>query len=331
MRACDTAVGAPKIARRIALVAGVGILAGCTSVQSTFSPFGPEAGALRILSIVMFSAAALIACGVLLLARHAVRHDEGIGWRSGMHMVLWLGGIGPVVLLTSLMAASLPQMRRAAAGQGALEIGVDAEQFWWRVRYALPDGTAAETANEIRIPVGRPVAFALGSPDVIHSFWIPGLAGKVDMIPGRTNVLPVLATRAGLYRGTCAEFCGLSHANMAFDVVAMPPVEFDRWLEGLARSAAAVSGQGRRLFDDYGCTGCHVVRGHAAGSPIGPDLTHFGSRLSFAAGTLPMTADAVSRFVRDAPAVKPGVRMPSFVAMSAGDADAISAYLLELR
>ncbi|HEX7079746.1 MAG TPA: cytochrome c oxidase subunit II [Gammaproteobacteria bacterium] len=307
------------------------LLGGCAGVQSTFSTFGTEAEALRALGGGMFAAAALITLGVLALAWHAVRTDEGLDFHGGLRIVLWLGAIVPTLLLTALLVVSLPRMEPLSAAEDGVEIAVDGEQFWWRVSYRSGAGAGVETANEIRIPAGRAVTFELESPDVIHSFWIPGLAGKLDMIPGRTNVLTVLATRVGSFRGACAEFCGLSHANMAFDVIALEPDDFDRWLARLARPAAAVTGDGRRLFDEYGCPACHVVRGHHPGTPIGPDLTHFGSRVSFAAGTLPLEIGAVSAFLRDPAARKPGVRMPSFVDMPERDANAIAAYLLELR
>jgi cytochrome c oxidase subunit 2 len=303
-------------------------------VQSTFSPFGVEAEALRGLTIAMVVAAAIIVVAVLCLAAYAVRsRGERLDHASGMRLVLWLGGIGPTVLLATLLVVSLPEMRALEREEGAdaLTIAVDGEQFWWRVRYESQARTAVETANEIRVPVGRTVAFVLTSSDVIHSFWIPGLAGKVDMIPGRANELIVRATRAGVFRGTCTEFCGLSHALMSFDVEAMEAAAFDRWIEALARPAAATEGAGRRLFDEYGCAGCHAVRGHYAGSPIGPDLTHFGGRRSLAAGALPMTAEAISRFIRDPSAFKPGARMPTFERMPASEADQVAAYLLELR
>lgn len=140
-----------------------------------------------------------------------------------MRIVLWLGGIIPTVVLLGLLAYSLPYMRPRPASPADLTIAVDGEQFWWRVAYAPPGRPPVLSANEIRIPTGRTVAFRLSGGDVVHSFWIPGLAGKMDMIPGRINSLVVRADKPGRYRGQCAEFCGLSHALMAFDVIAMPP------------------------------------------------------------------------------------------------------------
>jgi cytochrome c oxidase subunit 2 len=308
------------------------LIGGCTGAQSALSVFGVEAESTRTLTVTMLVAAGLIAIGVVWLAFHAARAPPGqLELRSGMRVILWFGAIGPTLLLTLLLVYALPMMRPLPAGDGDLRIAVDGEQFWWRVRYLPPGGQAVETANEIRVPVGRVVAFALRSPDVIHSFWIPGLAGKMDMIPGRTTELVVRATRTGLYRGVCAEFCGLSHARMAFDVVAMEPADFDRWLESATRPAAGVAGRGRRLFEDYGCSGCHAIRGHLEGSPIGPDLTHFGARRSLGAGTLPMTTEAIAAFVRNPARSKPGALMPAFSAMPVEDAAAIATYLAELR
>jgi cytochrome c oxidase subunit 2 len=317
---------------RFSYGAAAALLGGCTGVQSTFSAFGIEAESTRTLTWGMIAAATLITIGVLWLAWHAARAPAGrLDYQGGMRLILWLGAIGPTVLLTALLLYSLPKMQTLPTGADDLRIRVDGKQFWWRVVYLPAGGQPVETANEIRLPVGRTVAFALDSPDVIHSFWIPGLAGKVDMIPGRTNDLVVRATKAGIYRGACAEFCGLSHARMAFDVVAMEPAAFDRWLAELAHPAAGIESPGRQLFEDYGCSGCHAIRGHVEGSAIGPDLTHFGSRRSLGAGTLPMTIAAVSRFIRNPTSVKPGVLMPGFKDMPEKDADAISHYLMELR
>jgi cytochrome c oxidase subunit II len=306
---------------------------GCEGIQSTFTTFGAEAESSRALTITMSVAAAIITVAVLALAFHAVRAPEGsLDHRQGMRVILWLGAIGPTVLLTILLLSTLPGMSPLAAAPDDLEIQVEGKQFWWRVRYKPPGGEVVETANEIRLPVGRTVTFSLDSPDVIHSFWIPGLAGKTDMIPGRTNKLVVQATAPGTFRGVCTEFCGLSHARMAFDVVAMEAADFDRWLVTQAQPATSNGdAPGARLFDEYGCAGCHTVRGMPTGSPIGPDLTHFGSRLSVGAGTLPMALPPVAAFIRNPPETKPGALMPSFPDMPEEDAQAIAAWLLELR
>jgi cytochrome c oxidase subunit 2 len=341
------------LAKASAVVAASALLASCAGIQSTFSAFGTEAESTRTLTITMVAAAAVITIAVLALAFHAVRAPENrLDHRGGMRVILWLGAIGPTVILATLLAWELPTMRTLKAEAGDLEVHVEGKQFWWRVRYQPAQGEPVESANEIRLPVGRTVTFSLTSPDVIHSFWIPGLAGKMDMIPGRTNRLVVQATSAGRYRGVCAEFCGLSHAAMAFDVVAMEAAEFDRWLVEQSAPIASVtsvtpvtsvtsvpsvtevgsaSSAGRQLFEQYGCGGCHQVRGGADGSPIGPDLTHFGSRGSLAAGSLPMETSAVAAFVRNAPQSKPGVLMPSFPDMSDEDATAIAGWLMELR
>jgi cytochrome c oxidase subunit 2 len=287
-----------------------------------------------LLAIVMFLVAGAITVAVLALALYAARAPHGrLSLEAGMRLVLWLGGIVPTVVLAALLSASLPMMRARTAELPELTIDVTGEQFWWRVRYPVgnADDAFVETANEIRVPVGRVVAFRLKSPDVIHSFWIPGLAGKMDMIPGRTNELVARATRAGEFRGACAEFCGLSHAHMAFDVIAMESAAFDDWLAAAAEPAAPTEHPGRALFADYGCTACHVVRGHFESSGIGPDLTHFARRTSFAAGMLPLEQTVLERFVVRSSALKPGSRMPAFADMPADDVAELAAYLLALR
>jgi cytochrome c oxidase subunit 2 len=316
---------------RLGLLAALTIISGCAGKQSTFSTFGIEAEETRILTLTMAVGVAVITLGMGLIVLRAVRAPAGaLDHEAGMRLILWLGAIGPTVLLTVLLIFSLPNMRGLDAAPGDLRISVDGEQFWWRVRYLQPNGASIETANEVRVPVGRTVVFALASPDVIHSFWIPGLAGKVDMIPGRTNELVARATKPGVYRGACTEFCGLGHARMAFDVVAMEPAEFDQWLERTALPAAEMRDRGRELFENHGCGGCHTIRGHVAQSKIGPDLTHFGALRSVGAGTLPMTREAVINFIRDPAAIKPGALMPAFKSIPADDVEAIADYLAEL-
>ncbi|GAA0674330.1 cytochrome c oxidase subunit 2 [Sphingomonas insulae] len=308
------------------------LLAGCNAHQSTLAPFGADAADIRHLFLIMLAGALVIATAVALLMRHAVRAPEGdLTHRGGMRLVLWLGGIVPTIVLLGLLVYSLPYMKPRPVGPADLTIAVEGEQFWWRVTYRPTDGATVESANEVRIPVGRTVAVRLTATDVVHSFWIPGLGGKMDMIPGRTNTLVVRADKAGRYRGQCAEFCGLSHALMALDVVAMPPAAFDAWLaaqRGAAlRNGARATGDGASLFASNGCNACHAIRGTVAAGRIGPDLTHFGARATLAAGILPMTTTNVARFVRHPQAIKPGVRMPAFPHLTEAEATAIARYL----
>ena len=308
------------------------ILAACNRHQSTLAPFGEEADKVRSIAIVLLVGSVILAAGLALLMRHAMRAPEGrLTHKGGMKLVLWLGGIGPSILLLGLLLYALPAMRPIPVANSDLRIGVEGEQFWWRVRYAPPGGSLVESANELRLPVGRTVELSLRGADVIHSFWVPGLAGKMDMIPGRTNRLVVRASKAGTYRGVCAEFCGLGHALMAFDVIAMEPAAFERWLAAQARPATPTASPGARLFASYGCSGCHSVRGVGPVARIGPDLTHFGSRPTLAAGILPMTHANIAGFVRDPGKAKPGVRMPAFPQMSAAEADQIASYLQGLK
>jgi cytochrome c oxidase subunit 2 len=190
-----------------------------------------------------------------------------------------------------------------------------------------------DTANEIRIPVGRPVALTLTSPDVIHSFWVPALAGKMDLIPGRSNTLVLQADRAGVFRGACAEFCGASHAQMRLLVVAQPPADFDDWRRRQQAPAQAGPGTraGRAAFLRNGCGGCHRVRGTPASGTVGPDLTHDGSRLELAAGALANDRDALRAWIADPHAHKPGALMPAFAVLDDRDLDAVAAWLAELQ
>ncbi|MDH2149431.1 cytochrome c oxidase subunit II, partial [Sphingobium yanoikuyae] len=213
-------------------------LGACNAQQSALHVFGAEARQVREMAILLTIGAAIIVTVMVLIYVRALRAPEGaLSHRSGMRIILWLGAIGPALILGALLLYALPAMRPRETAPGDLTIRVEGEQFWWRVAYgASRAGPGLVSANEIRLPVGRTVILELGAQDVIHSFWIPGLAGKMDMIPGRTNRLVVRAENAGRFRGVCAEFCGLSHALMAFDVIAMNPADFDAWLAG-ARGA----------------------------------------------------------------------------------------------
>jgi cytochrome c oxidase subunit 2 len=215
---------------------------------------------------------------------------------------------------------------------GALVIAVTGQLWWWEVRYRDP-ATAAEirTANEIRIPAGRPVYLALDSADVIHSFWVPQLAGKIDMIPGRQQHLLLSADRPGIYRGQCAEFCGAQHARMALHVVALAPAEFDAWLAAQARPALAAGTPrqqaGQQAFVAHRCDACHTVRGVTGSSRLGPDLTHVGSRLHLAAGTLANSQQGRLEWIAQVQRIKSGARMPSYERLGDDTLGAIAEWL----
>jgi cytochrome c oxidase subunit 2 len=307
-------------------------VAGCAGPQSALDPAGEGAERLATLFWVMLAGSAVLWAGVILLAVIAARTEPGrLSEQFGSSLILWGGAVFPTVVLASLLTYGLwlmPDMRGSA---DSLKIAVTGEQYWWRVQYRRENGTTVESANEIRLPVGERVEFILDAADVIHSFWIPSLGGKLDMIPGRTNRLVLDAMKPGVYRGVCAEFCGRSHALMAFSVVAMERAEFDRWLERQAAAAAASKEQGAALFLAQGCGACHSVRGTDAHGGIGPDLTHMGSRRTVGAGILDNTLENVARFVRETEAIKPGSRMPSYSMLSQEDASAIAAYLGSLK
>ncbi|MBV8683522.1 MAG: cytochrome c oxidase subunit II [Caulobacteraceae bacterium] len=242
-----------------------------------------------------------------------------------------------VLGLTALVVGSFFADRSLAAARDreTLVIRATGQQWWWRFAYRTPGGAWVETANELHLPAGRTARVEVGSTDVIHSFWAPPLAGKMDVIPGHANVLDLTPQRIGWYRGTCGEFCGLQHAHMAFDVRVESPADFDRWLAAQATPAAPQSGdpsvaRGQVVVTQGQCAECHTIRGTAAAGKAGPDLTHIGSRRSIAAGTLPMSRGGLEGWIEQPAALKPGTNMPA-VSLSPSDADAASAYLLSLK
>lgn len=309
-------------------------LAGCAGRQSALDPAG--LGAERVASLFWWMAggAAVICAAVAALTVHAVRARPE-EYPEGRARLLIIGGgaLVPTVVLAALLVyglAMLPDLL-APAPAGSLRIAVTGEQWWWRVRYLPAYGGEVESANEIRLPVGEPVEFELASSDVIHSFWIPPLGGKVDMIPGRATRLVLHPTRTGTFRGACAEYCGASHALMALDVVVMEKPEFARWLDGQRRPAAPAAMPGRRHFMANGCSACHTVRGTTAEGEIGPDLTHVGGRLSLGAGTLPNGLEGMTTWLAKTGRVKPGVLMPHFGMLPPEELRELAAWLGSLR
>ncbi|MEP2119152.1 MAG: cytochrome c oxidase subunit II [Bauldia litoralis] len=324
--------------RAAILVAGLALLGACSGSQSALDPTGVEAGRVATLSWVLFIGAAVIFVGVLVLTVAAVVGPAGFRTRLGREGVVIAGGIVfPVVILTILLGYGLTVMRAGGAegdGEGA-SIAVVGEQWWWRVIYTDAEGRTFESANEIRIPTGRPVKLALTTADVIHSLWVPKLAGKLDMIPGRTNTLTLEAEEPGVSRGQCAEYCGGAHAFMAFHVVAMEPEDYDAWLDREAavasRPGSTLEERGQLVFLSSGCGACHQVRGTDANGVIGPDLTHVGGRIALAAGTLPNSREAIADWIVANQHIKPQNKMPPYAIFSDAELDALSSYLASLE
>jgi cytochrome c oxidase subunit 2 len=309
-------------------------------VQSVLHTAGADAALIADMAWLLFGGAAVIFIGVMLLLVISLRKRQG-----KVKPMLWLAGLGvafPVAVLTALLAYGILRSRELTSpiSQDALVISVNARMWWWEVRYRDPvSGRDIALANEIHLPVGRPVYLALTSEDVIHSFWVPALMGKVDTIPGRPNRIRIRAEREGIYRGQCAEYCGIQHARMALHVVAESPAAFGAWLANQARPArapdSALLQHGMQVFLENRCSACHAVRGvkeeSVADRALGPDLTHVGSRLFLAAGTLRNDGEALRTWIRSAQHVKPGVRMPSFDEIGDADLEALSAYLEHLQ
>ena len=245
------------------------------------------------------------------------------------------GGVaGPLIVIAVVFAATVHAMRDVptAAPEGALPIDVTGHQWWWEVRYPEQRIT---TANEVHIPVGRSIALRLTSADVIHSFWVPELGGKLDMLPDSTNLLVLKADEPGEYVSRCAEFCGLQHTLMSMVVVAEPQERFDAWVAARQPPAAEPGeARARRGQDVFlgagGCASCHAVQGTAAAGAGGPDLTHFASRPTLGAASLPNTPEKRAEWVSDPHAIKRGVAMPA-PRLSADDLDAVLSYLGALR
>ena len=306
------------------LLAGLGLqLAGCgrSGTPSTLDPHGP--GADRIAGIWWFLlwTSVVVFLMVAGLIGYAVwrRRGERVQPRPGGERLIVAGGIVlPAVVLTVVWLVNLNGMSALAyRGQGDLTVQVTGHQYWWEVRY--PDEDVV-TANELHVPVGRRVRLELTSADVNHSFWVPQLTYKTDLIPGKTNVTWLQADRPGsydgAYRGQCAEYCGLQHAKMEFLVVAEPPAAYDAWLARQRQSATAAvpagttAARGLAVLESNSCAACHALRGTSAAGRAGPDLTHFGERRTLGAGTAPNNRGYLGGWIVNSQTLKPGNKMP---------------------
>ena len=320
--------------------------------QSALDPAGPQAGRIISLWWLMFYVTGAVflvvmafLVGALVRSRRPLRGEaadvpdlrpEPARERRMSHVVLTGVGLTVVILFVFLVHSFLTgRALDSVSAKDHLTVKVVGHQWWWEVRYE--NSTAAyalTTANEIHVPVGRPVLFKLTSADVIHSFWVPNLHGKTDLIPGHETVTWLRADREGVYRGQCAEFCGHQHAHMAFTVVAEPPEKFKAWYDAQLAPAAEpqtpAQAQGRHVFLSSPCVMCHTVRGTDAGSRVGPDLTHVASRATLAAGTLENTRGHLAGWVVDSQKIKPGNRMPPNN-LEPADLQALLDYLQSLK
>ena len=314
--------------------------------QSVLDPGGPQAARIERLWWFMLIVASVVFLLVLAATIRAftrgappVMTTEAAERRERrMHTGIIAATVATVVTLFVFLIVNFSTERALASlpGDQAVSIEVTGYQWWWKVRYI--DSTANRTlttANEIHIPVGAPIKITLLSQDVIHSFWVPRLHGKRDLVPGRKAVTWLRADSAGVYRGQCAEFCGHQHAKMALTVVAhRTRAEFDAWFEhqltAAVEPATAEEARGKDVFMRSTCVMCHAIQGTDAGSGSGPDLTHLASRGTIAAGTLPNTRGHLGGWITDPQSIKPGAKMPA-TSLEPAELQALLTYLQSLR
>ncbi len=339
--------GAARVGRRLPAalaVAAAGATAGsgCAGPHHVFDPAGGPARDIAALGWVLFAVCAVVYVLVMLALTWALlrrRTDTDGSPETGRQLTR------VVALATGVTTATIVGLTVASAvtghgltspmGAGAVTVDAIGHQWWWDFQYR--DVSPAEfvsTPNELHVPLGQPVVIKTMSRDVIHSFWVPNLHGKRDLIPGQVTQTWITADRPGIYRGLCAEFCGHQHARMAFTVVVEPVAKFKAWIDhqrgNASEPATDQERRGREVFLGSPCATCHTIRGTRAASRVGPDLTHVGSRMTLAAGTLPNTAPHLAQWIGDPQSIKPGSRMPQ-VPLSADDQRALIAYLRRLQ
>ena len=319
------------------------LAAGCGGTQSMLDPAGPQARSIARLTWWLFGIGAVVyvvVVAVLLwaVARRGRPPDMGPDVDRRLGRVV-AGAVGVTVLtLVGLTLGSVATGRalETPSGAGAVSVDVIGHQWWWEFQYTNKDRPIENVVspNELHLPVGVPVAIQAKSGDVIHSFWIPNLTGKRDLIPGHVTDTWIQADTPGIYRGQCAEFCGHQHAHMAFPVVVETMDQFQAWLSAQRQAArppaTALETRGHDVFMSGPCVLCHTIHGTSAGSGNGPDLTHVASRRTLAAGTLPNTPRHLADWIADPQAVKPGSQMPPSV-MDGDDLQALVAYLGTLK
>jgi cytochrome c oxidase subunit II len=317
-------------------------LTGCGSEQSALAPESGPAREISDLWWVMMSGGWIVFGGTLAFLVIGWARRGKTGWpllgdreEASVALVVGFGLVVPLVVLSVLFVFANVHVLAATSapkrGSTSLTVQVTGHQWFWEVRYP---GTEAVTANELHIPARTRVLVEARTADVIHSFWVPRLNRKIDMVPGRTNRVLLYADRPGVYRGQCSEFCGLQHAHMAFLVRADPPDAFHRWLDTMAADRrpprTAAERQGEELFRSSACAGCHTIRGTDAAGDVGPDLTHVGSRTTLAGVAIPNEPASLAEWIRDPQHVKPGAKMPA-LGLTSQQVDALVAYLESLK
>lgn len=319
-------------------------LTSCGHSPNVFAPKGPAAGEIAQLGWLLVGLGSAIFVLVMGLLGYALFHqrsqeiDPAVDrhrWptSTAKRWVLVGGALFPALILAVILAFTITVLRAISAIEPneGLTIEVNGRQWWWEVHYPRQ---RIITANEIHIPIGQPVRVVLNAGDVIHSFWVPDLHGKLDMIPGQTNEFWLQADHPGEYWGECAEFCGIQHAKMSFVVVAESPDAFARWQASASQPAVTPSApllqQGQALFLNSTCAYCHAIQGTSAVGNLGPDLTHLASRRTLAAGAVPNTAEQLAHWIVDPQQIKPGNLMPASHYAEA-ELQALLAYLLSLH
>jgi cytochrome c oxidase subunit 2 len=318
-------------------------ISGCQAAMPALRGASDAATRIAWLGWFMIIAAAIVFVAVVLLLVAAVRRNRSRDPATvdladpGSRFVVVGGLLFPSIILTVLFVVGTVALGVfPARDRPAYTLKVVGRQWWWQVEYLDQDlSRRFTTANELHIPVGRPVHVMLTSADVIHSFWVPQLHGKLDLIPGDTTVITLHANRAGVYRGQCAEYCGLQHAHMALTVVADEAAAFESWLAAQRAPAQpatdSLAALGEQLFVGGPCALCHSVRGTPALAQVAPDLTHFGSRRTIAAGTLPNTMGNLEAWIANAQTIKPGVQMPPITQFTGRELRAVATYVAGLR
>ena len=315
-------------------------------IQSVLHPAGPQAQRIADLWWIFFWITAAVYVVVIAFLFAAVRRGRrnAAAERDDLHPQKV--AVGTAAALTVLILIALLTMSAATGGKigtfgrhratRSMEIEVTGHQWWWEIKYpdsVVPSRTIVD-ANEIHIPIGTPVLMRLDTRDVIHSLWIPNLHGKRDLIPGRVNKIWLQADRPGVWRGQCAEFCGMQHAHMSLVVIAQKPAEFAQWKSaaslGGVKPSSALQEKGRQVFLTMPCANCHNIVGEEAYGTIGPDLTHIASRTTLAAGTLPNTPGNLAGWIANSQGIKPGNQMPPND-MTSEELQAVLAYLESLK